>query len=317
MLLNRGPVLGVGTVGDLVDTGVAAEEAGWDSVWVGDSFLAKPRVESIVLLAAIAARTKRVRLGPACMASTPLREPLLLAHQWANLDLLSQGRTIFVACQGGGPGSGEFAQELVNLGLQRSSRMRRMEEAIEIMRLAWGGDGVDFDGTYTQFSDVTLLPKPAQRVPIWIAANPDLKKPNNVETAYRRVARYADGWQTTHTTVDDIARSWEIIQQYFDEAERPLPHDFQVSVCSNICLAESKEAAFDESKRFLDAHSMTDYSSEFLQRWVAMGTPDDCVQYLRRFVAAGATSILLRISSFDQAGQFERITREVLPALRD
>jgi alkanesulfonate monooxygenase SsuD/methylene tetrahydromethanopterin reductase-like flavin-dependent oxidoreductase (luciferase family) len=317
MLLNRGPVIGATTVPALLDTAAEAEAAGWDSIWVGDSVLAKPRVESIVLLAGIAARTRRVRLGAACIASTPLRQPLLLAHQWASLDLLSGGRTVFFACKCGGPGSGEFAQELANLGMQRSSRMRRMEEAIEVMRLVWDGDDVSYRGRYTEFYGVTILPKPAQaRLPIWIADNPDLAKPKNVETAYRRVARYADGWQTTHTTPDNVARSWDIIQGYARELGRPLPADFEVCVCSNICLADSKQAALAESKRFLDRHSMADYAPEFLDRWVAMGTPDDCVNYLQRFLRAGATSLLLRISSFDQAGQFERITREVLPALR-
>jgi alkanesulfonate monooxygenase SsuD/methylene tetrahydromethanopterin reductase-like flavin-dependent oxidoreductase (luciferase family) len=56
-----------------------AEEADWDSVWVGDSIVAKPRLEALVLFGALAAKTKRVKLGPACFASTPVRNALLLA----------------------------------------------------------------------------------------------------------------------------------------------------------------------------------------------------------------------------------------------
>ena len=67
-------------------------------VWVGDSLLAKPRMESTVLLLAVAARTSRVRLGVACMASFTIRDPILLAYQWASLDLLARGRTVLVAC---------------------------------------------------------------------------------------------------------------------------------------------------------------------------------------------------------------------------
>ena len=78
-----------------------AEQSGcYQSVWVGDSLLGKPRMESIALLAGVAARTKKVRLGPACMASFPLRDPVLLAYQWASLDLLAAGRTILVVCTG-------------------------------------------------------------------------------------------------------------------------------------------------------------------------------------------------------------------------
>src|SRR5580692_6846784 len=68
-----------------------AESSGWDSVWVGDSIFAKPRLDAMVLLGAIAARTTRLRIGPACFASTPLRNALLLAYQWASLDFLSGG----------------------------------------------------------------------------------------------------------------------------------------------------------------------------------------------------------------------------------
>src|SRR5215469_2288154 len=86
-----------------------AESAGWDSVWVGDSIFAKPRLDAMVLMGAIAARTTRVRIGPACFASTPLRNALVLSYQWASLDFLSGGRTIFVACQGKPePGGGDF-----------------------------------------------------------------------------------------------------------------------------------------------------------------------------------------------------------------
>src|SRR5438045_7266635 len=99
-LPNRGVVIGVTTVAEMLQLAADAEASGWDSVWVGDSIFAKPRLEAMVLLGAIAARTTRVRIGPACFASTPLRNALLLAYQWASLDFLSGGRTIFVACQG-------------------------------------------------------------------------------------------------------------------------------------------------------------------------------------------------------------------------
>src|SRR5947207_111702 len=83
----------------------AAEQADasgvFDSVWVGDNFLSKPRLEAIVTMSALAALTKRVKLGVVCLASFPLRHPLLLALQWASLDVLSGGRTILAVCLGG------------------------------------------------------------------------------------------------------------------------------------------------------------------------------------------------------------------------
>ena len=81
-LPNRGVVIGATTVAEMLQLAADAESAGWDSVWVGDSIFAKPRLDAMVLLGAIAARTTRVRIGPACFASTPLRNALLLAYQW-------------------------------------------------------------------------------------------------------------------------------------------------------------------------------------------------------------------------------------------
>ena len=102
-LPNRGVLFGVTTPAEMLELSEIAERSGcFDSIWVGDSILAKPRLEGITLLAAVAARTRRVKLGPACLASFPLRHPILLAYQWASLDQIAEGRTIMVACMGGG-----------------------------------------------------------------------------------------------------------------------------------------------------------------------------------------------------------------------
>ena len=94
-LSNRSVVSGGTSVSELVDAAVAAEESGcFDGVWVGDNLLSKPRLDYLVLLSAIAARTSYVKLGTICLASFPLRNPVQLAIQWASLDVLSGGRTI-------------------------------------------------------------------------------------------------------------------------------------------------------------------------------------------------------------------------------
>jgi alkanesulfonate monooxygenase SsuD/methylene tetrahydromethanopterin reductase-like flavin-dependent oxidoreductase (luciferase family) len=124
-LPNRAVTFGAATVADLLAAAELAEAIGvYHAVWVGDSLLAKPRLDAIVLLSAVATRTLHVRLGPACMASFPLRHPLVLAYQWASLDLLSEGRTIMVACIGGGArdGAGDFETEFAAMGIPREDR---------------------------------------------------------------------------------------------------------------------------------------------------------------------------------------------------
>ncbi|HWH77950.1 MAG TPA: LLM class flavin-dependent oxidoreductase, partial [Candidatus Binatus sp.] len=109
---------------DLIDMAVEAENSGAiDAIWVGDSILSKPRLECIPLLGAIAARTSRVNLGVACMATIAQRNPVLLALQWASLDVLSAGRTWLAACMGY-PASQHpmAAKELEVMGVQSKER---------------------------------------------------------------------------------------------------------------------------------------------------------------------------------------------------
>lgn len=98
---QRGAMIGVGTLGELLELAPRAEATGlFDSAWVGDSLTAKPRPEAIGLLGALAAMTERLRLGVGCMASFPVRDPALFAYQWATLDQVSGGRMVLAACTG-------------------------------------------------------------------------------------------------------------------------------------------------------------------------------------------------------------------------
>src|SRR5215831_13022192 len=208
-LPNRGVLLGATTPDQMLDLAEAAERSGlFQSVWVGDSLLGKPRMESVVLLAGIAARTKRVKLGPACMASFTLRDPVLLAYQWASLDLLTAGRSVLVACTGlvdqqGGTVEGELYD------LRRRDRVTRLVEWIAILRLLWTQNDAVFRGTQYRFSGVTIDPKPVAKPhpPIWIANNAKGDRGLIVRTL-RRAAVHGDGWQTSIRDPKDLA--WRI-----------------------------------------------------------------------------------------------------------
>jgi alkanesulfonate monooxygenase SsuD/methylene tetrahydromethanopterin reductase-like flavin-dependent oxidoreductase (luciferase family) len=318
VLHNRGVVTGDTTVDELLALAAQAETANWDSVWVGDSILAKPRLEAIVLLSAIAARTRRIRIGPACMASTPLREPLLLAHQWASLDVLSGGRTVFAACQGQpGDTSGEFEREFATFGIEKDARRGRMEEAVEIIRLTSAQEHVSYKGRHFQFNDVTVQPRPLQRpLPILMVASPDMAKRRNVESAYRRVARLGDGWMTTLTSPPVIRNSIDLIKGFADEAGRPLPHDFDVCLYHSINVNDDQAVALADARQYLRDYYGTVFPDDYVRSRVALGTPQACIDRLSAFLDAGVTSIVLRLADVDQRRQFERVSESVLPALR-
>jgi alkanesulfonate monooxygenase SsuD/methylene tetrahydromethanopterin reductase-like flavin-dependent oxidoreductase (luciferase family) len=319
-LPNRGVVLGITTVKEMLSLSVEAEKSGvFDSIWAGDSLAAKPRLEAITLLSAVAARTERVKLGPACFASFPLRHPILLAYQWASFDVVSEGRSIMVACQGArGTGSGDSETEWAAMGLDLSERAHRLEEGIEILRKLWSGNNVSHQGRFYQFKDLTIEPKPVQNpCPIWIANNPHVfgaseKLLNHIA---RRVARMADGWQTTLTTPEGFKLAWERIERQAKEIGRDVSK-MPRCLYYNCHINEDREAALRESKEFLDAYYTADYTPELLNLWVAMGSPQECIRTIQSHVAAGADIITIRFPARNQTRQFERFVNEVYPAFQ-
>lgn len=313
-LPNRGVLFGVTTFDEMLDLAQEADQSGlFDAIWVGDSLLGKPRPESITLLAAVAARTKKVRLGPACMASYPLRDPVLLAYQWATLDSMAGGRTILIACTGlvEQPGA-QVEGQLYSV--EARDRVRRLIEWTEILRRLWSGDDVTFEGKQYQISNVTIDPKPAAKPhpPIWFANNAFGDREKVVRTL-RRAAIHSDGWQTAVAAPDELA--WRIpeLKRQVAAAEKD-PDTFPISIYHNVNINEDRESAIEESTRFLNTYyHPTTYSRQEVNDWVALGSPSEVVEHLLGLSELGATQITLRITSFDQRGQFNRLTEEVLP----
>jgi alkanesulfonate monooxygenase SsuD/methylene tetrahydromethanopterin reductase-like flavin-dependent oxidoreductase (luciferase family) len=268
------------------------------------------------LLAAIAARTRRAKLGAACLASFPSRHPVLLAYQWASLDVISKGRTILVPCMGGGT-RGDFAREFQVMGLDPAKRALMLEEAIGLIRRLWTEEEVSFQGEFWRFEGARLEPKPVQRpLPIWIANNVQIvtRSEGIMERALRRVARLADGWMTTHVWPREFAERWQRILRYTTEEGRDAGA-MQSSVYFNVHLNADREKALDESKRFLDTYYMTNNSRETLERWVALGSPGEVVRRIREFAEAGVDTLTIRFPSWDQGGQLRAFLREVAPEL--
>ena len=316
-LSNRGVVTGASTLEDMIALAQRADsDERWDSIWVGDSILAKPRLDALNLMSALAVVTERVRIGPACFASTPLRDALLLAYQYASLDFMSNGRSIFAACMGqAAPGGGDMLHEFDAFCVAPESRMKRMEEAIEVMRLLTSEENVSYHGEYNDFDNVTIEPRSVQRpIPIWVTSNPRPDLTRNREAGLRRTARLGDGWMTTFQPPSIVEEYMSDIRRYAGEEGRELPDDFEVCIYYNINVNEDRQAALAESRRYLEAYYNTGYSDEMLDLWVAMGTPEQCIADIQSYVDAGATTITLRLVGYDQQSMYDRVVNEVLPA---
>ena len=163
-----------------------AEEAGWDGVFVWDHVRWREPVVEVadtqIALAAMAAATERIRLGPMV---TPLarRRPAKVARETATLDRLSNGRLTL----GVGLGSDEFGSEYSMTGEELDDRRRAemLDEALAILEAAWSGEVVRHRGEHYTVDGMQFLPRPVQRpLPIWVAGFYGKPRP------LRRAARY-------------------------------------------------------------------------------------------------------------------------------
>ena len=310
---QRGAFIGLGSLGELLDLGPTAEASGaFDSIWVGDSLLAKPRPESISLLGSLAATTDRVVLGVGCMASFTVRNPITFAYQWATLDQLSGGRMLLAACTGIVPGKSRHEGEVFG-GIADADRPARMEENIRLCRALWTGEAVDFEGRFQSYEGVTVEPTPVQDpCPIWIAANPAPGR--YFSRSMTRVAELADGFQTCVMAPGGLRRMTDELGARLADAGRDTS-GFPVMPYHNINIGPDRDDCLAESKRFLDAYYGPIFDEAKVEAWTAAGTPEQCVSHLRDLIEQGATSITVRATSWDQADQLKRIADEVLPEL--
>ena len=303
---------------DVIGLGKLTEEYGYYAVWAGDSILAKPRLDSIAVLSAVAGATEKVKLGTSCFASFPLRHPILLGYQWATLDQLSGGRTILVVCQGTPTKHGKiYRNEYDAFGIAPIEKVERVNEGIEILRKIWKEDNVTYNGKIYKFKDVTVLPKPVQKnCPIWIASNPrstgELEgAPGNIEGNFERVGKYADGWMTTMVTPgeyqEDLGKVLGYAKKYGKSKSK-----FKASLYYNVVMGEKKHAG-DEAVDFLTKYYRED-ASGVLDKWVAFGTRADVMKKLEAFVDAGVEDFNIRFVAWDQIHQLKKFSKEILPS---
>ena len=304
---------------ELIEMAIQAENTGAiEAIWVGDSILSKPRLECIPLLGAIAAHTSRVKLGVACMATIAQRNPVLLALQWASLDVLSGGRTWLAACMGYPASQHRMAaKELEVMGVESKERPVRLEEMIQALKILWSDEHASFHGTYYSFDDVNLLPKPAQQpCPIYIAGTPRSTQigDRGVERSLRRIARFADGWMTNQIELERFRDYLGRLQDMLVEEGRD-PNAFKTILYYGICVNADPEQAFCQAKTFLDAYYQKEFTRQGVQIWNACGPVEHCVESVRGFIDAGVDHVTIRPIGDDLSEQLRIYLKEVLPTL--
>ncbi len=284
----------------LLELAERAAGLGFDSLWVGDSVLARPRHEPLTLLAAVATRVPRVSVGTAVLLPA-LRNPVLLAHQVATLDQIAEGRLILGV--GLATDVPNIRAEFAAAGVPFEKRVGRLLEGLELARALWTGKPVDWDGRWKVERGV-LGPTPyrAGGPPIWIGGG--------VPAALERAGRHFDGWMPLSPDPEQWGRMWKEVKSIAAQAGRD-PNALTGAMYLTVALDADAERA--------DAR-LNDYLVRYYSRPAAAmrqiqaayaGPAAGVATLLQAYAAAGVTHMVLRV-----AGDHERHLETITP-LRD
>ena len=283
-----------------------AEAAGFDSVWIGDSITARPRHEPLTLMAAIAARTQHVKIGSGVLLPA-LRNPVVLAHAVATLDRVAEGRIILGA--GIAADTPAIRAEFTAAGVPFERRVGRFLETLDMCRRLWTRDHVSFSGKHFTLDDVTVEPKPHRPggPPIWIGGSGP--------TALREAARF-DAWFPTGPSVEFFAENLPRVQAAAREAGRPAG---AVAGAAYVTLALHPNRSGAEARlhKFLEDYYAAPAKMIMARQATYAGPIDGCVEWLQRWVAAGARHLALRFAGGDQLAQVGEAASTLLPRLKD
>ena len=275
-----------------------AETLGYDSLWVQESIVGHvPVLEPLSLLTYAAALTSRLRLGTSVML-TVLRNPVQLAKLVASLDQLSQGRLTV------GIGIGGHVPESI-FGLPSGQRVRRFVEGIQVMKALWTQSQAQVSGTFWQFQNVAMEPKPVQKPhpPIWFGARQ--------APALQRAVRHGDGWmgagwsprQTLSSSTACCGVSW------MRRSATRRPSWFpSASMSPLITTAAALSAAC------VSGSSIRYRSADMGSQCGIWGSTAECTEKLAAIVRAGAQHLLLN-PMFDDLEHLEMLAQEVMPYL--
>lgn len=273
----------------VLDLGALAEDLGFDSLWLGDHLqFHGPVLESACTMAALAARTERVRLGFGVMLAA-LRPPAWIAKQVATIDAFAPGRVIL----GVGVG-GENPAEFAAAGVPHEERGRRVDRAIDVVTRLLRGEAVDEPEHRFPVSCRVLEPIPEQLPPLVVGGRS--------RKALERVARVADGWLSVWRTPSEIAADGALIDELAAEHGRPTP-------ARNVLLFAHVDDDRSRGRREVEAFMAGQYSMPFekVERYTALGGVDDVAEHLDELFAAGVDGVAFVPAAREAGAQLERL----------
>lgn len=271
-----------------------------DSIWFSERLSSPlPVPEPLTAMAAVAARTRKLKFGPSVFI-TPFRVPAMLAREIAMIDYLSGGRML--------PAFGigvEQEREFHAAGVPFKERGRRTDEAIAIMRRLWAEDEVTFAGEFWKLDRITVLPRPVQQpMPLWIGGNS--------EAAMRRTGRLGDGWIPSFIPPDRFRTGVELTHKFAAEAGREIPAD-HFGCLVYYYLDRDPAAARATAAPFIPRGRV---DADTLEKCTAFGPAALVRERLEEYVAGGGSKFILRpmCPPEQMLEQLQRLAEEVIPA---
>lgn len=308
----------------LVSAAQLAEGLGFDSLWIGDHFLTSPVhheswLDPIAVLTFLASATSRIELGPAIVV-TPVRHPVWLAKQLADLQFLSNGRASIVL------GNGFNPLEFAAVGVPLSERGRRQDEILEILDVLLRGRRSAYDGRYYTFPELVVEPEPQKRLPRYVAggSQPVDARGNATPAPVRqavidRIAR-SDGWVTpTFSPVETIEADWVRIQAARRESnDAREPFAFAHMNFVHVVDTDDGDKARDKQRPLFEGHFSANRSWELIEQGHLLGGISEIVRRVQARIDLGCTHVSLQPVDRDPAGverQFRLIAEKIVPQL--
>lgn len=261
---------------DVLKVAQRAEALGFSDLWVTENTMDDANCfDPVVILTYAAAVTSKIRLG-ASVVVLPIHHPVMLAHQWACLDYVSNGRAIL----GAGLGRDHHYRQFE---VPEELRVRRFREEIEVIRACWSEEKITYQGHFYHLKDEPMHPKPVQKpLPIWMGVGHP--------AAIRRTAKLADGWMGSGGSRKvDFANSIPMLKEALAQKGRD-PETFPISKRIFLSVHENAATARAEVLRwFTEVYHNPPGTDEC----AIHGTPEQVREQLEELASKGATHLML------------------------
>jgi coenzyme F420-dependent glucose-6-phosphate dehydrogenase len=311
----------------LLDLAIAAEKAGFESVWTSDHFQPWRHTDghapnALVWLGAAAQATERVTLGTSVLTPSFRYNPAVVAQAFATLGCLAAGRVIL------GVGTGESLNE-IPVGIdwpEQSERFARLKESVTLIQQLFREDFVSFEGEYYRTYNATIYDKPEEPVPIYIAASgPAAARlagriaDGLICTSGKGAELYADtlipavleGAEKAGRDASGLGRMIEMKVSFDTDRERAME---DTKVWSALALSGEQKVGV-EDPREMERLAMT-VEGVAHRRWLVSSDPDEHVEQIATYVDYGFDHLVFHFPGNDQAAAIARYEELILPRLR-